>query len=248
MGYIYFMKKRNYRNSLTFITNGFRASWGNAQDLVGASKILLDSGFHAQSLSLSVLALEELGKLFCLDGLLFAKEGDLKVKNFKKSLRDHSTKLSAFELFPLFLKNIASQDPRFEVDQRFRKALEISINDLLRKGNDVLNLLNENTFHSLDALKQAGFYTHPNESTNIFLKPSQVINKDQALAIYELSWRASTTLDFLFKNDGLDKYIAKVENFRVNLSEEEHQKLTQMADEFLKKHNEADDQNISTLH
>lgn len=242
------MNKRNYRNTLNFITDGFRASWGNAQDLVGASKILLDSGFHAQSLSLSVLALEELGKLFCLDGLLFAKEDEPKVKKFKKSLRDHSTKLSAFELFPLFLKNIASQDPRFEVEHKFRKALDISINDLLRLGNNVLDLINEDTFHSLDALKQAGFYAHPNEITNIFLKPSQVINKDLALAIYELSWRASTTLDFLFKNDGLEKYIAKVEQFRSNLSEEDHQKLTQMAEELLKNQDQIDDQNSSTIH
>jgi AbiV family abortive infection protein len=41
--------------------SGFRACWENALDLNAASQNLHDGGFHATGLSLSVLALEELG-------------------------------------------------------------------------------------------------------------------------------------------------------------------------------------------
>ena len=53
--------KRKYRNTLEFVESGFRACWENALDLNAASQKLHDGGFHATGLSLSVLALEELG-------------------------------------------------------------------------------------------------------------------------------------------------------------------------------------------
>ena len=56
--------KRKYRNDLGFIEQGFRACWQNTQDLTNAAKHLLDNGLHAPALSLSVLALEEIGKRF----------------------------------------------------------------------------------------------------------------------------------------------------------------------------------------
>jgi AbiV family abortive infection protein len=104
--------QRNYRANLAFVEAAFRACWGNAQDLVKGAKLLLDNGLHAQALSLSVLALEELGKLFCIDGLLFARTDDHKVAAFAKSLRSHALKLEAILMFPLFLGRIAAVDPR----------------------------------------------------------------------------------------------------------------------------------------
>ncbi len=43
----------------------------------------------------SVLALEELGKLMALDGLLFARHDDRKCKHFKDASRSHETKPSS---------------------------------------------------------------------------------------------------------------------------------------------------------
>jgi AbiV family abortive infection protein len=62
--------KRKFRSSLEFVEAGFRACLQNAQDLVSASQKLIAAELHAPALSVAVLALEELGKLFALDGLL----------------------------------------------------------------------------------------------------------------------------------------------------------------------------------
>lgn len=136
-----FMKTQNYRNSLNFIEDAFQASWSNANDLTNGAKLLLDNNLNGVALSLSVLAIEESGKLFCIDGLLYARSEDENAKIFSKSLRDHSTKLSSFTLIPLLLLNIAQVDPRFKSEPNFAKALAISINDLKMKGNRVYSLL-----------------------------------------------------------------------------------------------------------
>ncbi len=121
------MPKRNYRNNIEFVGAGFKACWHNTQDLVKAAKALLDNSSHALALSISVLALEELGKLFCIDGLLFSRTDDHKAETFAKSLKSHSTKLSALELLPLLLGNIASIDPRYQTEARFVQAVAIIV-------------------------------------------------------------------------------------------------------------------------
>ena len=120
------MARRHYRNSLDFVADAFRACWENAQALVTEAKLLFDHGHKARALSLSVLALEEIGKLFCADGLLFARPDDHKAKAFAKSLTSHTTKLSALELLPLLLRNISSVDPRYSTEKRFVQAVVIS--------------------------------------------------------------------------------------------------------------------------
>ena len=112
------MSKRNYRNNLEFVEASFTACWHNAQDLIKGAKVLLDNSLPAPALSLSVLALEELGKLFCIGGLLYARTDDDKAKAFAKSLKNHSIKLSAFEIFPALLGDIASADPGYPHPKR----------------------------------------------------------------------------------------------------------------------------------
>lgn len=83
------MAHRKYRTSLDQVEDAFRACWKTAQQHVAASKVLKESDLHAQALSLAVLAIEELGKLFCVDGLLFARADDGRAKAFAKAQRDH---------------------------------------------------------------------------------------------------------------------------------------------------------------
>src|SRR6266566_7629149 len=103
--------KRRYRNSLDFVAGGFRACWRNANDLLAASKNLIEQGLHAPGLSLAVLALEEIGKMCAIDGLLFAQSDDHKAQRFGKSQRDHDTKLAALSILPLFISNLSHVDP-----------------------------------------------------------------------------------------------------------------------------------------
>ena len=148
------MTKRKYRNKLEFVEDAFKACWTNANDLIESAKLLLDKRFHGIALSISVLALEELGKLFCIDGLLFARSDDHKAQAYAKSLKSHSTKLSSLTLLPLLLGNIAKVDPRYESDARFSQAIVISMTDLKERGNSVFGLLPNASFQDLDALKQ----------------------------------------------------------------------------------------------
>lgn len=226
------MTRRNYRSSLGFFEDAFKACWVNAQDLIGASKLLFDAGHHAQSLSLSVLAIEELGKLYCVDGLLFARADDEKAQRFAKSLRSHATKLLAFELFPMLLLSIARADPRFAREERFNQAIAISVSDLKERGNEIFTLMSDGSFLNLDDWKQAGFYAQLSGGT--FRTPRDSVSNTLSEAVYMLAWRASTTLEFLLKSGNLERYIETARTIRSHLSEADHQQLSEAAEMFAK--------------
>lgn len=225
------MSKRNYRNNIEFVEAGFTACWHNSQDLVKGAKLLLDNSLHAQALSLSVLALEELGKLFCIDGILFAHATDHKAQTFAKSLKSHSTKLSALELFPLLLDKIASLDPRYKTDARFKQTMAISFSNLNERGNQVTSMLKSGTFDELDKWKQYGFYSQSKNDT--FIKPNDAVEPEVAEAVYMLAWRASSSLDFLLKQGNLDRYMAFARELRSKLSESDHQEIEQVSKRML---------------
>lgn len=221
------MKKRKYRNKLEFVEDAFKACWKNTNDLITAAKLLLDKGLHGIALSTSVLALEELGKLFCIDGLLFARSDDHKAKTYAKSLKSHSTKLSSLSLLPFLLGNIAKVDPRHGSDAQFAQAMVISLTDLKNRGNKIFDLLPNASFQDLDALKQQGFYAQPYD--NIFKSPNDAVDNETSKAVYELAWRAVTSLDFLFKGGNLKRYIKSARSLRAKMTEEQHFEIENMA-------------------
>ena len=221
------MKKQRYRNKLDFVEDAFQACWTNANDLIEAAKLLLDNELHGVALSMSVLAIEELGKLFCIDGLLFARSDDDKAKAYAKSLKRHSTKLSSFTLISFLLGNIAQVDPRLKSDPKFAQAIAISINDLKIKGNKVFDLLPNFSFQDLNSLKQQGFYAQP--YGNVFKSPNKALTREVSQEIYELAWSAVTTLDFLLKDGNLQRYIKNARSIRGALTEEKHNELKEQA-------------------
>lgn len=225
------MLRRNYRNSLDFVADAFRACWGNANELVAESKLLLDNGYRARGLSLSVLALEELGKLFCVNGLLFSRADDNKALVFAKSLKSHTTKLSALTVLPLLLQNIASIDPRYTSEKRFMQTIIIGAKDLKDRGNAVFALLDGEGFSKLDYWKQTGFYAQPIE--NSFVKPSTAITTEIADAVYMLAWRATSTLDFLLKDGNLERYIDNARRLRAKMTEADHAAMSAAAEEMV---------------
>ena len=223
------MPRRHYRNSLDFVADAFRACWANAKDLVTEAKLLSDHGHKARALSLSVLALEEIGKLFYADGLLYARADDPRAKAFAKSLKSHSTKLSALELLPLLLMNISSVDPRHSTEKRFVQAVFISVRDLKERGNAVFDLLGGDEFSKLDYWKQVGFYAQPVGSE--FFVPNDAVPKEIAEAVFMLAWRATTTLDFLLKDGNLNRYIDVAREVRTKISEEQHAAMSAAGEE-----------------
>jgi AbiV family abortive infection protein len=224
------VSKRKYRNKLEFVEDAFRACCINANDLVASAKLLLDNGYHGLALSVSVLALEELGKLFCIDGLLFARSDDHKAEAYVKALKSHTTKLSSLTLLPYLLGNIAGVDPRIKSEATFAQAVVIAIKDLQERGNVLFLLLPNSSFHDLDNLKQQGFYAQP--YNNVFKSPRCAINKDTSEVVYSLAWRATTTLDFLLKDGNLNRYIEAARLVRGKMTEEQHQWVERMGKEF----------------
>jgi len=219
--------KRQYRNSLDFIEDGFRACWRNASDLVAASKNLIDQGLHAPGLSLSVLALEELGKLCAIDGLLFARSDDHKSHRFGKSQRDHNTKLAALELLPLFIGNLSRVDPRYKnKEQAYGQTLAISIRQLEGDGNAVREPMEEAGFAGLDRWKQRGFYVGIDR--NAFVIPREAVDQKYAEAVRHFAWRAVSTLDFVLKGGNLERYIQQARSIRGKLSEHDHKEFEQI--------------------
>jgi AbiV family abortive infection protein len=221
--------KRRYRNALPNVEQGFRACWQNAQDLVKASDQLLAAELYGPALSLAVLALEELGKLVAIDGLLFARPDDGKAGAYKQAIKSHSLKLSIFEMLPLLLGNLARSDSRCGVDRRFNLALAMSIKHLQNDGNDVMTELNADTFEKLDECKQRGFYTTCTDSG--FISPRSSVSPALAGKVRQLAWRATTTLDFVLKEGNLERYIDQARSIRSKLSEGQHQEMEKSAQE-----------------
>jgi AbiV family abortive infection protein len=212
-----------YNKSLDYVEQGFRACWKNANDLVKAAKLLLDSQFHALALSISILAIEELAKLFALDGLLYARAGDHKDDAFRAAMKSHQTKLELFETFPLLLGQLSRMHPKHSIDKKFNLAIAISVQNLKNDGNAVMSYLKNEAFSLLDISKQKGFYVY-NIDSNL-VAPAESIDPAFGKVVYRLAWRATTTLDFLLKDGHLERYIENARRIRSRLSEQEHQKL-----------------------
>ena len=219
-------ERRHYRSSLDFVESGFRACWQNAQDLVAASKTLLDTDLHALALSLAVLALEELAKLSAIDVLLFARPEDEKELLFRKALKSHSAKLAMFEAFPFFIISLSVSDSRHRKDTAFDNAVPIMI-QLMRDDRDAVQAyLKKPGYTGLDTKKQMGFYV--NQMDGDMVPPRKAIDAKFAKAVHQLAWRATTSVDFLLKGGNLERYIDSARKVRSQLSERDHQELERM--------------------
>jgi AbiV family abortive infection protein len=214
-------RERKYRNSLQSVEAGMRACWNNASELVRASGILLEHGFHAPGLSLSVLALEELGKLVATDGLLFADPQGSKAQRAAKADRSHSLKLSALPILPFMVGNLARVDPRHRKDEAYTAAL---VNGLKALKADYAAASLDGTY-DFDRWKQQGFYA---ESGSL---PSKKIDPSLAKAVHRLACTATSVLGLVLSDGNLERYIETARVIRSKMTEAEHQAFEQLGDE-----------------
>jgi AbiV family abortive infection protein len=221
------MATGRYSNSLDDIEVGLRACLRNAQDLAKASEKLLAADLHAPALSTAVLALEELSKMLAIDGLLFSVGDDTKIEVFGKATRSHAVKLSILEFFPMFIANVARVDPRYKTEKGFAGALAISLEQLRDDGNMLLMALGGNGFQRLDQWKQKGFYV--GHSASGFEAPGDAVPLELARKVYDLAWRATSTIDFVMKNGNLERYIESARSIRAKLTEAQHEQLKALA-------------------
>jgi len=161
-----------------------------------------------------------------IDGLLFARPDDHKAERFTKATRFHDTKLGMLPLFPLIIGTLAQNGPRYKNDQAFAQATVINLQLLKADGNAVLERL-PGGFPDLNALKQNGFYATANGQA--YVAPRQNVDPTLAKLVYQLAWRATTSIDFLLKKGNLERYIPTAQEIRDKLSEEAHQALERTA-------------------
>lgn len=222
--------KRKYHTNLEFIESGFRACWRNATDLLASARMLLDAKHLGVSLSLSVLTMEEIGKMMFLDGLLFSRTGDYKHENFKSGYRKHQWKLQFLDLFPFFVNCLATADPRYGKEKRYNLALAISLSNYKRERSALSPWLREGCdLTQLDNWKQRGFYA--SIQADGFVVPGETISEDFARAVHTLAWRFTTTVDFALKNGNVDRYFNRARKFRSEMTESDHQFLEAIGSE-----------------
>jgi len=214
--------KRKYRSSLEFVESGFRACWRNALDLLRAARLQLDAKQPGVALSLSVLAMEEVGKMMFLDGLLFSRPGDHKDEQFRSGHRKHQWKLRFLDLFPLFLRSLAMHDSRYGNESAYNQALAVTIHNLKNERAALVAWLGESCdLTELDNWKQRGLYASADGER--FLTPQERISGDFARAVYTLACRFTTTIDFLLEGENIDSYFDFAREIRAKLSEADHQ-------------------------
>jgi AbiV family abortive infection protein len=224
--------KRRYRNNLDFVEAGFRACWTNAKELVAASDELIHEGLHAPALSLAVLALEEIGKLCSVDGLLFARAGDGKSQRFDKSQRDHETKLRVVPLLPVLITNLTRVDPRFKKDPAYAEALGVNLRGWQTDRNKLFQRMQQDDFAAaLNSWKQRGFYVSAERGTVI--TPREAVGLELAQTIHRFAWRSIGALDFVLKDGNLERYMEQAKSVRAEMTESDHQTLEAMATEIL---------------
>lgn len=224
-----------YRNSIDVIGDGVESCWNNAVKIIDAARLLKLHGHNGLCLSLSVLALEEIGKLILIDGLLFAKSNDKRSKLFEKGYRDHKNKLSALDVFPLLINYLANFDSRYNKEESFKLTLLIGIDQYKKKKLALTKWIGAKCdLQNLDTWKQKGFYTHYNAEGS-FVSPTE-IEQDFSDAIFQLANHIVDGVNFLLK-DNIIKYKENVRLWREKLGDQQileiHQYAKQLFNEML---------------
>lgn len=144
------------------IAEGMNAANNNARRLIEDAEILFNLNRFPSALSLSILSIEESGKVSILRELALAKNGD-HVKESWKAYRSH-TKKNAMWLFPHLASNGVNKLEEFK------------------------SLFDENAEHPLllDNLKQIGFYTDCLGKAH-WSVPDQIIDKENTEDILKLA-------------------------------------------------------------
>jgi AbiV family abortive infection protein len=213
--------KRQYGKSLEFVRSGFVACLQNAKDLVAASKVLMETGYHAPALSLSVLALEEIGKLIAIDGLLVAQADSGRAAKAAKAGHSHVVKLQALAVVDRMVAKTSLVDPRNNVEGAYATALAVILQQLEAAKHAVLNLLPDRDFQLLNRMKQQGFYIGNDQDK--FICPRDVIDSAVSKAVYNFAWAAAGAMATVLSGDNLERYFNMAASIRSKSTEQSHQ-------------------------
>jgi len=226
------MQKPYFDTPMDFIARGVELCWKNATALIAEAKLLQEHRFYARALSLSILALEELGKLMTLDGLAFSvvnnEISNDRKKLFNECLRSHSTKLRILDGYPLFLSYIATLDPGYKTDEKFGLTMAIVVERYRKDRMELAKWLGEDCdLKKLNELKKKGFYV--GRENGSLVSPLDV---DQALVkgICRLACDMVDGIDFVLKHN-LERYKDFVSSVRNKLTKEQLAEVRRLGQE-----------------
>lgn len=210
-------------NPTEFIGDVVEACWSNAVQLVESAKLVKAQGRNGLAVSLSVLALEEIGKLHIVDGLLFAKPGDERSALYEKGFRQHTVKLKVLDLFPLMLTYLCTFDQRYPSEERFRLSLAIVVDQYKRDRTALAPWLGPGRdLVDLDGWKQKGFYVHVDKKNHV-ARPEEIDAK-MAAAVLQLAIRIVDAVNFVMK-DNIGRYKERIRALRQKLTVDEEAEI-----------------------
>ena len=221
-----------YHKTSELIAQGVAAGLANSEKLALAAKHLYEKGVHAPALSLAVLSLEEIGKVFLINGLIFAKPGDDRSRSFEKGKFRHKAKLNVLDGFPWMVMQFITVHPDFQQSGPLHQTVAIMLKRCQTHANAMFDFLGEGTFSDLDRWKQDGFYVnYTNESG--FEVPADVVSSEFSGSVVDFARTLSDLLNFLLKGN-LEKHKTLISGLRDKLSESDLKKIRDDADSLVK--------------
>ena len=226
------MDKRRFRNNTQQVVAAVQACLKNAVQLGAAATEQLHAQRPGLAVALIVLALEEVGKLVLADGLAFAQPEDDRAKRFEEALRKHKTKLEVLDLFPFSVPYFARLDPRFESEERFRRAVAISLHGTKQTRAELEKWLGEDwSFQDLDAWKRRGFYMHRADGSSL-RAPNDAMDPEFAAKIVQFGNVLINLIDFPLR-DNFHRYREYLEGVRAKWSEQGYRHLQERVEQGL---------------
>ena len=218
-------KKTKYIYPLKYLEDGFQKIPIATRDLVNASNVLLTQKAYAPALSLSIIALEECGKIFILDSLLFLR--DKENNYFKKSSISHKNKLDALQFSIPLLLNISKHDKKFtdeKTKRMFETAIRIELKNLHEQYIELREKMPESDIRQLDMLKQRGFYTDFYD--NQFRTPSEGVEPEITSLANKLANSFINNIEFILNKEAVRGYLSFAKKIRGTLSIEDWSKIS----------------------
>ena len=222
-------KKAKYIYPLKYLEDGFQKIPIATRELVNASNVLLAQKAYAPALSLSIIALEECGKIFILDSLLFLRNKENNY--FKKSSISHKDKLAALQFLIPLLLFISKYDKKYKdakTKKRFKKAIHIGLDNLNRQYVELREKMVESDILLLDMLKQRGFYTDFYD--NQFRIPSEGIEPEITSLTNKLANSYINNIEFIMQNESIRGYLSFAKKVRGSMSIEDWSKISNLLD------------------
>lgn len=168
--------------------------------------------------SVSVLCLEEIGKMILLDGLIFSKIGDERYSKAEKGYSKHKSKLDAAEFIPIYISYLMELNPELKKDKIFQKVLLIMLLKDKENKNNLRKVFGSDFWLSdLDKIKQKGFYSDK-VNTEEFKSADELLTEEQSRAVVELALSSIDLLRFVF-NRTQHQYENSVQDIRTKIDD-----------------------------